>query len=265
MRKAVLPAAAVLCSQALLFSACRQPSSRVAPPAQAQEFSAASGAELENLRGIIKRAVERYGRVKDYRCIFHKRHRIGGSLQEEQRMLLKFMEPAQVYMKWLAGPHEGQEILYAPARYGKKGFARAGGFKGRLMPVIRIDVDGYWVRRDSIHDLDHVGIGYFLKIFMENSRRARKAHEGMLIDRGSDIVFGRPARVVEAVLPREKEKGYYCRRCVIFFDEENGLPIKVLIYGWDDELSEEYGYENLELDVGLTEKDFDRENPEYNF
>jgi hypothetical protein len=230
------------------------------PPAAGH---AAQGKELDSLRAVIAQAVESYKGVRDYRCVFHKRHRIGGKLQDNQRILLKFMKPMSIYMKWLAGRHEGQEILYAPARYGEKGFARAGGLKGKLMPVIRIDVDGYWVRRDSIHDLDHVGIGYFLDVFMENSRRARDTGEGALIDRGEDAVCGRPARVIEAVLPRAREKGYYCHRCIVSLDRENKLPVRIQIFDWDDNLAEEYVYENLELNVGLTDRDFDRKNKEY--
>ncbi|MDD5557098.1 MAG: DUF1571 domain-containing protein [bacterium] len=235
------------------------------PAREPREVRPASGEELDDLRRRIDRAAEAYGGVRDYRCVFHKRHRIGGRLQENQRILLKFMEPMHIYMKWIGGAHEGQEILYAPARHGPKGFARAGGVKGRFMPVIRIDPDGYWVRRDSIHDLDRVGIGYFLRVFMENAARAREEDAGALVDRGPDTVSGRPVRVIEAILPAEREKGYYCHRCVVSFDEEHGLPIRIRIYDWDDRLAEEYVYEDLELNVGLTGADFDRGNEAYGF
>ena len=100
---------------------------------------------------------------------------------------------------------------------------------------------------------------------MENFRRADKADEGALVDRGEGKVGRRPVRVIESVLPPEESKGYYCYRCVIHYDKENGLPLKIEIYDWDNKLREEYQYTDLELNVGFKEKDFDRENPEYNF
>jgi len=226
---------------------------------------AATGEQLETVRRLISQSVEQYERTRDYRCVFQKRLRMGGSLQDPQRIVLKFKKPMNVYMKWLTQAHAGQEILYAPSRYGGKALARAGGWKGTLMPAIPINVDGYWVMRDNIHPLNHVGIGHFLTVFVKNSRRARAERAGALIDRGEEKVGTRPARVIEAVLPPEREKGYYCYRCLVWFDTELLLPVKIQVYDWDNNLSEEYMYEDLEVNVGLGDKDFDRENKEYNF
>lgn len=238
-----------------------------APPAPSEEIRAASGKELIRLRAIIADAVEHCRGIRDYRCIFHKRQRVGGSLQEWQHILFKFRRPMAIYMRWLKGPHEGQEILYAPERYGAKAIVRPGGrlgsLTGTLTPVVTLDVDSYWVMRDNLHPINHAGIGYFLDIFMENSLRARRAGEGRMISRGRDIVFDRPVEVIEAVLP--PEKGYYCHRCVMSFDTENSLPIKMQIFDWANQLTEEYIYENLELNIGLGEADFDRGNKEYHF
>jgi len=225
--------------------------------------SAAAGEELERLHGVIDRAVEEYGKVREYRCVFQKRQRIRGVLQEPQRILLKFRKPMDVYMRWLSRQHEGQEILYAPARYGTRAIARAGGWKGAVTPPIPIDVDGYWVMRDNLHPLDRVGIGYFLDLFMRNARRAREEKASMLIDRGAEQISGRPAGVLESVLPDDPSRGYYCRRCVVWFDEGHGLPVKIMIYDWADDLTEEYLYENLDLQPGFTDLDFDRRNPAY--
>ncbi len=241
----------------------RKPSAPAPRPSRIA--GAAAGEQLETLRRIISQSVDRYEGVRDYRCVFQKRLRVGGKLQERQCILLKFMKPMNVYMKWVTKPHEGQEIVYAPARYGRKALAHAGGWKGALMPAVPIDIDGYWVMRDNIHPINHVGIGHFLSVFIENYRRAHVERAGELIDSGEENVGVRTARLIEAVLPPEREKGYYCYRCLVWFDTESLLPIKMQVYDWDNNLSEEYAYEDLEVNVGLTDKDFDRENSEYNF
>ena len=226
---------------------------------------AATGAQLETLRGIISQSVERYKSIQDYRCIFQKRQRIRGGLQAPQRIVLKFKKPMNIYMKWVSRPHDGQEILYSPPRYGGKALAHPGGWKGSLMPSVPIDVDGYWVMRDNIHPINHVGLGHLLGMFEKNSQQAAAENASTLIDRGKDMVGTRPASVIEAVLPPEKRKGYYCYRCIVWFDENSRLPIKIQVYDWNNNLSEEYVYENLEINVGLGDKDFDRRNPDYRF
>jgi hypothetical protein len=224
----------------------------------------AEGDDLEDLRALFANAEEKYKEVDDYRCVFRKRQRIDGKLQEWRNVRLKFRKPFEVYLKWLEGPHEGQEVLYAPARYGDKGFARPAGRLGRWSPVLKIDVDGYWVMRDNLHQLDHVGIGYFLDTFMDNVKRAEPAGQGAYIDRGEEEMNGRTLRVVECVLPPEKAEGYYCYRCILSFDEETGLPVHIRIYDWDNVLVEEYIYDDLEINTGLTDSDFERTNPGYN-
>ena len=250
------------CAALAALCGCAAPPA-VVPPRHGTVAPGAAGKELARLHGVIERSVEEYGKIREYRCTFEKRQRIGGALQDPQRILLKFRKPMDVYMKWLSKRHEGQEILYSPSRYGKRAIARAGGWKGAVSPPIPIDVDGYWVMRDNLHPLHHVGIGYFLETFMENARRAREEDASTLLDRGMESIAGRPARALESVLPEDPARGYYCRRCVVWFDEGHGLPVKMMIYDWNDNLVEEYLYADLDLRPNFTDRDFDRRNPEY--
>jgi negative regulator of sigma E activity len=54
-------------------------------------------------------------------------------------------------------------------------------------------------------------------------------------------------------------------RFVINQDIESKILIRIRVYDRDDQLIENYGYENLDLDARLTDADFDPENPEYHF
>jgi negative regulator of sigma E activity len=70
---------------------------------------------------------------------------------------------------------------------------------------------------------------------------------------------------VEGILPRDSGAGYYCYRVLVSFDQENDLPIRVVVYDWDDRVVEEYVYTQLRLNAGLTDQDFDPENQDYGF
>ncbi|MCX6358068.1 MAG: DUF1571 domain-containing protein, partial [Candidatus Aureabacteria bacterium] len=123
---------------------------------------------------------------------------------------------------------------------------------------VRIAPDSRVLLRDSNHPFTHVGIGYFLEMFAKNMARAHARREGWLIDHGKGSVSGRAVRIIQGVLPRERDKGYYCYRCVASFDSESGLPIRMEIYNWDDRLAEEYRYEDLELNEGVEEEEFEK-------
>jgi hypothetical protein len=84
-------------------------------------------------------------------------------------------------------------------------------------------------------------------------------------DRGEETVYGRKTTRLEGVFPKEKTTTYYCHRAVVNIDTELKLPIKVQIFDAADVLVETYGYEDLRLNAGLTEKDFDPSNAAYGF
>lgn len=58
---------------------------------------------------------------------------------------------------------------------------------------------------------------------------------------------------------------HYCYRSVTYVDIETKLLAKLEIYDWDNKLYELYEFRDLKLNVGLTDNDFDKENPEYKF
>lgn len=58
---------------------------------------------------------------------------------------------------------------------------------------------------------------------------------------------------------------YYGGRAEFILDKETGLPVKVSTWDWNGRLYESYEYPELVLNPGLTPKDFDPDNPAYDF
>jgi len=52
---------------------------------------------------------------------------------------------------------------------------------------------------------------------------------------------------------------------VINQDVESKVLIRIRVYDQDDQLVENYGYENVDLEAPLVDADFDPKNPEYHF
>ena len=66
-------------------------------------------------------------------------------------------------------------------------------------------------------------------------------------------------------LPSGTVGGYGGYRMVINQDIESKLLIRIRVYDRQGQLVENYGYENLDLDAGLDDSDFDPDNPAYGF
>ena len=65
---------------------------------------------------------------------------------------------------------------------------------------------------------------------------------------------------------------YEFHRAEIFIDDALNIPLRYAAYHWPEKpgskelpVLEEYTYLNVKLNVGLTDADFDSENPNYNF
>jgi negative regulator of sigma E activity len=119
--------------------------------------------------------------------------------------------------------------------------------------------------KGSRHPVTDSGLENLVTLISENLARGRRAGESVVRNHGRETVYGRRTQKVEIIFPKDRTEGYYSYRAELNLDLEKKLPIRVRIYDWDDMLVESYGYEDVRLDAGLTEADFDPENPEYRF
>jgi hypothetical protein len=190
--------------------------------------------------------------------------RIDGQLEPEQVMLLKFQRPFKVYMRWVEGRAVGREGLYvAGENDGKFVVADRSGLAKFF--TARLDPQDPRILARTRHTVTDLGIGRMLEIVGQSVRPAMRSGTLSVVDHGVGQVADRPARQVEAILPESARATHYGRRVHLAFDEATRLPIRVMVYDWDDQLLEDYTYRKLATNPGLTAADFDLRNPAYNF
>lgn len=117
--------------------------------------------------------------------------------------------------------------------------------------------------------MTHIGIKNLLEDTLRNHESDLRYGECEVS--ASDVQLEeRPTTLIEIVHP-ERRKEFSFHRKQIWYDRELGLPIRFARYDLPDEpggeppLVEEYVYENLKVNVGLTDHDFDTANPEYGY
>ena len=211
----------------------------------------------------IRDMEEAYVRIDNYTAIFHKQERVNGKLLEEETIFIKFKRPFKIYMKWIKDPYKGREVLYVEGWNENRMMI----YEGRVMGGVTVNFDpkGFIAMKGNRHPIMDSGIGNLVKLIRENFRKGIRNGELELKEHGEETIYGRKTHKVELIFPKDKTKGYYCYRAIINIDVEKNLPLKVQIYDWNNILIENYGYENLKLNVGLTDTDFDPKNPEYKF
>lgn len=243
---------------------------RSAPPRSDSDASIPTEGPSARAIRIIRECQARFAGVKDYTCTFYKRERIGDKLTDMSVMAMKMRNtPQSVYLKFHQ-PNKGREAIYVEG--GNDGYVLAHdvGFTKLLAGTMRLDPNGSRAMENCRHPVTKAGIGNLIRTVVD-----RWAAE--LNDRESVVLFDPKIRLgsascllIEAIHPGKKPE-FMFHKVRLFIDERLGFPVRYEAYDWPKGpgdpplLLEEYAYEGVKVNVGLTESDFDAGNKLYSF
>lgn len=196
----------------------------------------------------------------------HKREWVGSEMTPRETLAVKFQRPLALYMRWVGEVNQGREVLF-----------RSGWNDGRLrvdpgglVPTLNLDPHGRLAMRNSRHAIHSTSPLHTVEMIVGDVQRlqANPDHEAKVEDRGEHRIHGESARCLVSHLPKDRDPAYYARRVEVCFANRTDLPIRVR--AWDHEggevrLVEEYVFEDLQVNVGLSSADFDPDHPEYGF
>jgi hypothetical protein len=128
--------------------------------------------------------------------------------------------------------------------------------------------------KGNLHPITDIGIENLIDKLIERGTRERAHGDSSDCEvefiKGAKL-NGRLCTVLEVRHPVKKAHFEFFK-AQIFIDDEFQVPIRYAAYHWPTDANdktgpvlEEYTYINLKLNVGLTDADFDSENPNYAF
>ena len=212
---------------------------------------------------LLKAMARHSERIRDYTAVFHKQEVVKGKLLPQENIFLKFRKPFSVYMRWLEGPYEGQEVLYVSGKYKGKLIGHKGGFFGFV--TLSLDPKGRRAMKGNRYPITEAGLAKVVTRVLKDVEKGEAEGVLHLSHKPSVEIFGRRSRMITITLPDDPERGFSAPKIYLWIDLENGLPIKAEFFDWDQKKVGSYGYKDLTLNVGLTENDFDRQNKSYGF
>ena len=212
------------------------------------------------LLASAKRAIEA---IDCYTATLEKQERIGRKMQGVETIALKVrQQPCAIYMKWLAGPHKGREIIYNAALLGAdKIRVREAGLLG-VMPVT-IAIDGVAARRGTNHQITEVGLQPLVQLIEQDYLKAAPHGDIQRKNHGIASLDRRQVYRMESILPRDRKLGYFCYRIMHYTDYVRGLEVKIEVFGFDDQLDESHHYRDIDTAAQLSDTDFDPKNRAY--
>jgi hypothetical protein len=211
--------------------------------------------------------------VQDYTCRIVKRERIDGVLQSQQFLRAKVRpatsvagaadRPFAVMLDFLA-PQKvaGRRVLFVEGAFDGKMLVRQreGGITYRITP------DGGLAARESSMPITSIGFHNMLREAikqMEDDIAADPTGENTRVEQfPSAKIDGRPCLGIRITHPR-RQPNLDFHVAHVFLDSQWRLPVRLDFYDWPEAaggqpvLLGEYTYQDVKLNVGLTDGDFD--------
>ena len=245
-----------------------------------QEAINASPHALDLVLKIADDALEYFRKnVVDYRCVMMSEILMdNGEMRTAQYMYCKIRQdqvkdgkpiPFAVYGKFLK-PQEllGQEVIWIKGKNGGKLVAHPAGLfnlkRFWLEPTSSLAMSG------NRYPITDIGLENLLSLMAQRGNRDRK-HGPCEVRLDPKLKFGeRDCALLEINHPK-KEGPYDFHLAKIYIDIERQILLGYEGFGWPTSsggelpLIERFYYSDVELNVGLTDQDFNPDNPEYNY
>ena len=223
---------------------------------------------LEPALQIARESLAAAEAVKDFEAAFSKRDVIKGRVFAHTMTVKYRAEPFSVYMRF-AEPHEGREVIYVQGKNDDKLLVHETGLIG-LVGTITVDPLSPKAMSESRHPITNMGLKPLTEGVIKQWENELKYGEIDVKYYPNAKVRGMECRVIESSHPRPRRQ-FPFQKTRLFIDKATNLPVRVEQYGFpamagqQPTLLEEYTYWNIRANVGLTDQDFDAENPNYGF
>ncbi len=234
--------------------------------------------DLADLLDEARDMLERLKQIEDYQATLVKRERVGGSLGAESRMQVKIRNPARVagqdrglaaYIKFLSPKlAAGREVIWVSDRFDGKLISHEGGIKNWTR--MTLDPHGSLAMLGNKYPITEIGLLRLVEKLVEKGERDRNLSQAKVLVSEDHPVGTRRCRLIQVTHP-EPLPGLDFHIAQIFIDQERQIPLRYAAFLWPrapgetPPLEEEYTYLDVQLNVGLTEADFDPDNPAYEF
>jgi hypothetical protein len=217
------------------------------------------GGPLRSVAAAVAEMQRAAAAFVDVTCTVRKTEYKGGQLPEEVALLKLRNRPRAVYMRWIGAAQRGREVLWREGWNGGRLRAHPGSFPDL---TLNLAPTSWLAMRGSRHPVTQIGFDYILEL-LARDLAAVEATPACLVraeELGAQTVGGAAARCYDVEMDKGRCPGLYGWRARFCMDDATRLPSRVQVWDREDgelRLVEEFIYEELRLDTGLTDADFD--------
>jgi len=218
--------------------------------------------------------------IRDYTALLSKQENVGGTLQGAQMMRLKVRhEPFSVYLHFVYPRNMiGTEAIFVQGQNDNRLIGHENSIAGRLAGTQFLDPNGFLAMRGNKYPITDIGILNLVDKLVEVGEEiiqhdATHGTTEVVVTYIEGVMLGDRATTVIRVENPVRRAHLQFHVAHIYVDDELNLPIRYESYDWPrpgealgpQHLLERYAYQQLQINVGLTDLDFDHRNPAYGY
>jgi len=204
--------------------------------------------------------------VQDYTCKVVKRETLRGVLQPLEFMNAKIrQDPFSIYVQYLSPTSvKGRELLYVDGQ--EKLLVKRGGRRFAFYTT-SVSLDADIVKESSNYSIKDMGFARLLEKMLEISKQELLRQDTEVTYYEGVKIEGRLCTMAQIRhAQHQKDFDFYIVR--LYIDDQMQLPVRFEAWGWPEDglkLMEEFTLLEVNFNQGLTDLDFDHNNPKYGF
>ncbi len=207
-------------------------------------------------------------KANDYTATFIKRERFRRHVVD-QSMEIKFRQaPLSVYCKFV-DPHAGREVIFVDGQNKGQLLVHEDGLRA-LAGTLSFPLNHPDVMRENHYPINQFGMVAMVDAVIAQWEQEMKFSETEVAYFPSAKFGDIDCQMYQTTHPAPRSNFKFHKTC-LYVEQKTKLPLRVeqfdfpLRDGQDPPLVEQYNYINVKCNVGLTDRDFDPRNKDYNF
>jgi len=226
---------------------------------------------FDEVIALARKSLAAIQEVPDYTAVLTTTELIDGRMLHK-KMQIKFRrEPFSAYLRCRSKPDAGREVIYVAGANDGKLLAHEGGIK-RIVGTLKLKPDDPEARSECRYPITEIGIEKMTESTIAAWEYEQKNLDPAIVDIQffATAVHGPTSCSEVQITHTRHEPGIEFQVGRLYFDKQTNYLIEAEQYGWPKDgeqlpLVEHYDYSDIRVNVGLTDEDFDPQNPNYRF
>lgn len=206
--------------------------------------------------------------MSGYECTFSKKEVVGSELISQSMKMKVRHEPFSVYMYFLE-PSKGREVIFVEGKNDNKLQVHETGLAA-LIGTLSLAPEDSRVMAENRYPITRAGLKKMLESVVQQWEEETKYGETEVKYFQDAKVGDYKCRVIESSHPQPR-KQFRFHMTRLWIDEKSGLAVRVQQFGFPKKkdakppMLEDYAFTSIKPEVRLSDRDFDVNNPSYNY